>query len=62
MISKKRIREKEKEENETLRVERKCVNLVSAEAFNIFCQGDDWESCGGLSQGDPLVETDDLSD
>ena len=36
----------------------KLVNLVSAETFEKFSQGDDWESCGGLSLGDPLVTAD----
>ena len=61
VASKKRIREEEKEETETLRAERKCVNLVSAEAFEIFSQGDDWER-GGFSRVDLSVEADDLSD
>ena len=33
---KKRIREEEKEESETLIGKRRCVNLVSTEAFDIF--------------------------
>ena len=35
----KRRREEEKEENETVSAERRCVGLVSAEAFDIFGQG-----------------------
>ena len=62
VTNQKRIREEEKEENGTWRADRKCVNLVSAEAFDFFSQGDDWESCCGLSPGDPLVKADDLSD
>ena len=37
--SKKIIREEEKEENETVSADRKCVNLVSVVAFEIFSQG-----------------------
>ena len=36
VTSKKRTREEEKEENETLRARRKCVNWVSADAFETF--------------------------
>ena len=45
---KKRKREEErkgdgaKEENETVSAKRRCVGLVSAEAFNIFSQGKIW--------------------
>ena len=39
-------REGEKEENKTVTVERRCVNSVATEAFDIFCQGKDLESCG----------------
>ena len=56
VTSKKRIRDEEKEENETLRAKSKCVSLVSAEASDFFSQGDDWESCGGVSLVDLLVE------
>ena len=49
----KRVEEKkrkgEKEENETVTVERRCVGFVSAEAFDIFSQGEGLESCGGFS-------------
>ena len=44
--SKKRKREVEKEENETVIVERRCVNSVSTEAFEIFSQGETSESGG----------------
>ena len=43
---KKRIRDEEKEENETVIVKRRCVNPVSAEAFDFFSQGEISESCG----------------
>ena len=43
---KKRIREEEEEENETVIVKSGCVNLFSTEAFDIFSQGQDLESCG----------------
>ena len=32
------------------------------DAFEIFSQGGDFESCGGLSWGDPLEKLDDLSE
>ena len=38
-----------KEENETGTVKRRCVGSVSVEAFEIFSQGGDLESCGDLS-------------
>ena len=57
-----RKREEGKEENETVSAERWCVGLVSAEAFDIFSQGEDLESCGGTSWCDPLVNPDDVSD
>ena len=47
--SKKRTREGEREENETVSAERRCVVSVSAETFDIFSQGEDSESCGGFS-------------
>ena len=43
--SEKRIREEEKEGNETLIVKRRCVNSVSTEAFDILSQGEELESC-----------------
>ena len=54
-------REGEKEENETVNVKRRCVNLVSTEAFGIFSQGEELESCG-LSWGDLLEDPGDLLD
>ena len=50
----------EKEENGT--VKRRCVNFNLAEAFDIFCQGEDLESCGGVSWSDVLDNLDVLSD
>ena len=57
-----RKREEEKEENETVSAKRRCVGLVSSDAFDIFSQGEDLESCGGFSWEDFLEELDDLSD
>ena len=34
------MREEEREENETVIVKRRCVDSTSAEAFEIFTQGD----------------------
>ena len=48
----KRKREEEKEVNETGTVKRRCEGFVSVEAFEIFGQGGDLESCGNLSWGD----------
>ena len=45
-MGKRRTREEEKEENVTVRTPRRCVGLVSAEAFDFFSQGEDLESCG----------------
>ena len=45
----KRKREGEKEENETVTVNRRCDGFASVEAFDIFCQRGDLESCGDLS-------------
>ena len=67
-VSKKRKREEDKEENETVIVQRRCVNPVSAEAFDVFSQEEDSESCGkswsglwdescGLSECDPVTWT-----
>ena len=39
---KKRIREEEKEENQTVIVKRKCVDFTSAEVFDILSQGEAW--------------------
>ena len=59
---KKRKREEEKEENETETVKRRCDGFVSVEAFEIFCQGTDLESCGNSSWEDLLEKHEDLSD
>ena len=45
---KKRGGEEDKEENETERVKRRFVSFVSVEAFDVFGQGEDLESCGDL--------------
>ena len=45
----KRIREEEREENETVSARRRCVGLISAETFDILSQEEDLESCGGVS-------------
>ena len=58
----KRRREEEKEGNETGSVRRRCVNFVSVEAFDIFGQGGDLESCGGLSWRDLLEKPEALFD
>ena len=60
-MSKKRTREEEKEENETESSIKRCVGIISAEAFDIFSQGEDLESCGGVSWRDLLENPDDLS-
>ena len=57
-----RKREREKEENETVSAERRCVAVVSAEAFDIFSQGEDLDSCGGFSCGELLGNLEDLFD
>ena len=46
--------EEKRRENETGSVKRSCVGSVSVEAFDIFSQGRDLESCGGLSWKDLL--------
>ena len=67
-VSKKRTREGEKEENETLIVKTRCINPASAAAFDIFSQGEESESCGnswgdlwddpcGVPDGDPVTLT-----
>ena len=61
-MGKKRRREEEKEENETGSVVRRCVGFVSAQALDIFSQGEDLDSCGGLSWEDLLEKPEDLSD
>ena len=59
-MDKKRTREEEKEENETVIVKRRCVNPVSTEAFDIFSQEEFSGSCGSL--GDLLDYSCGLSD
>ena len=49
--SEKRRREGEKEENETATAKRRCEGFVSVEAFAIFSQGRDLESCGDIFLG-----------
>ena len=61
-MGKKRMREEEKEENETESAKRRCVGSFSVEAIDIFSQGGDLESCGGLSWEDLLEKHEDLSD
>ena len=58
----KRKREEEKGENKTVRAKRRCDGFVSVEAFEIFSQGRDLESCGGLSWEDLVEKPKDLSD
>ena len=58
----KRKREEEKEENETVTGKRRCEGFVSVEAFEIFSQGRDLESCGDVSWEHLLEESEDLSD
>ena len=41
---------------------KKGVGFDFAKAFDIFSQGEDLESCGGVSWGDLLENPDDLSD
>ena len=48
---KKRLREEEREENETVLVKRRCLLSVSTEAFEFFRHGEMSES-GGISSGD----------
>ena len=43
-------------------VERRCDGFVAVEAFEIFSQGRDLESCGGLSWWDLLEKLEDLFD
>ena len=57
-----RKRDGENEENETVSAKRRSVDFVSAEAFDIFCQGEDLESGGGVSWEDLLENPVDLSD
>ena len=44
-----RKRVEEKEEYETGMVKRRCEGCFSVEAFEIFSEGGDLDSCGGLS-------------
>ena len=55
-------REEEREEIETTTVRRRCEGFVSVEAFEIFSQREDVESCGGFSWEHLLEEPEDLSD
>ena len=43
-VSEERVREEEKEENGTVSVERRCVNSVSAEAFDVSAKGRSWRA------------------
>ena len=45
---------KKKQENETGSVKIRCVGSSSVKAFDIFSQGRDPESCGGLSWEEPF--------
>ena len=45
-VSRKRKREGDKGEDQKVVVKRRCINLVSAEAFDIFSHGRDSECCG----------------
>ena len=54
-------REEEKEEHETGTVKRRCECFVSVEAFDIFSQGRDLESCGDVPWVDPLKKLDNWS-
>ena len=58
----KRKREVEEEEHKTVSVKRRCEGFVSVEAFGIFSQGGDLESCGGFSWRDLLEKPEDWSD
>ena len=60
-MGEKRKREEEKEVNEKVIVKRRCVIPVSTEAFDIFSQVEDSESCGN-SCGDLRDESCGLSD
>ena len=51
-MDKERTREEEKEENETVGAEMRCVGFMTAEAFDVFSQGENLESCGGVSWED----------
>ena len=60
-VSRRRKREGEKGEDETVVVKRRCVNPVSAETFDIFSQEEDSDSCGN-SWGDLLGDSGGLCD
>ena len=60
-MSRRRKREGETGEDETVAVKRRCTNPVSAEAFDMFSQEEDSESCGN-SWGDLLGGSYGLSD
>ena len=60
-IGEKRKTEEKKDENQLERVKRRRDGLVSVEAFEIFGQGRDLESCGGLSWEDLVEKPEDLS-
>ena len=55
-------REAQEEENEPKKFKRRFFSLVSVEAFDIFCQGEELESCGDLSWEYLLEEPEDKSD
>ena len=58
----KRKREDENEENKTESVKRRCEAFVSVEAFEIYSQEGDLESCGGFSCEDFLEKPEGPSD
>ena len=60
-VSREREREGEKGEDGTVAVKRKCINHVFAEAFDIFSQGEESESCEN-SWGDLWDDSSGLSD
>ena len=60
-VSSMRKIEREKGEDQTVVVKRRCINPVSTEDFDIFCQGKDSESCGN-SWGDLWDDSCGLSD
>ena len=41
------------------RAKRRCEGCVSVETFDIFSQGEDLESCGGVSCGGPAGKPED---
>ena len=60
--SNKRTRKDERGENETVSAKRWCVGSVSVEAFDIFRQKEDSESCDGFSWEGSLEAFGRLSD